>query len=268
MLGKKYSRAGLGPFRWSRWRLPVAIRHTGTNPSAAGNTSTPGDAGGQCADRSGDRGLGVRYHPLQWQSACQNCDRHGTGPRLQPRFDDAEYDRAVRRPRWSTRQRFCVCQRRPGQSDIHADEDAHRARPKGMPLYSARDRRHGWAAGGVSQQRSHYAQHPHCSPWKRRQLRLRHFSSADGRDRATYVSQRWVDDSGTVQQSSLDGSVPERRQEPVLRGLKRGWDAIEIQGLPPGTYTLVAVHEKLGTQSQQITIQSHQASTANFAFSK
>ncbi len=42
----------------------------------------------------------------------------------------------------------------------------------------------------------------------------------------------------------------------------------EIQGLPPGTYTLVAVHEKLGTRSQQITIQSHKASTANFAFSK
>jgi plastocyanin len=42
----------------------------------------------------------------------------------------------------------------------------------------------------------------------------------------------------------------------------------EIEGLPPGTYTLVAVHEKLGTQSQQITIQSHQASSANFAFSK
>ena len=42
----------------------------------------------------------------------------------------------------------------------------------------------------------------------------------------------------------------------------------KIQGLPPGTYTLVAVHEKLGTQSQQVTVQSHQRSTANFAFSK
>jgi len=42
----------------------------------------------------------------------------------------------------------------------------------------------------------------------------------------------------------------------------------KIQGLPPGIYTLVAVHEKLGTQSQQITIQSHKTSTANFAFSK
>jgi plastocyanin len=42
----------------------------------------------------------------------------------------------------------------------------------------------------------------------------------------------------------------------------------KIQGLPPGTYTLVAVHEKLGTQSQQITIESHKAATSNFAFSK
>lgn len=42
----------------------------------------------------------------------------------------------------------------------------------------------------------------------------------------------------------------------------------KIRGLPPGTYTLVAVHEKLGTQSQQITIQSHKASAANFAFTK
>ncbi|HZC43535.1 MAG TPA: carboxypeptidase regulatory-like domain-containing protein [Acidobacteriaceae bacterium] len=42
----------------------------------------------------------------------------------------------------------------------------------------------------------------------------------------------------------------------------------QIQGLPPGTYTLVAVHEKLGTKSQQITIQTHKASTANFTFSK
>lgn len=42
----------------------------------------------------------------------------------------------------------------------------------------------------------------------------------------------------------------------------------EIQGLPPGTYTLVAVQEKLGTQTQTITVQSHKASTANFVFSK
>jgi plastocyanin len=42
----------------------------------------------------------------------------------------------------------------------------------------------------------------------------------------------------------------------------------EIQGLPPGTYTLVAVQEKLGTRSQQITVQSHKASIASFAFGK
>ncbi|MGB8478969.1 MAG: carboxypeptidase regulatory-like domain-containing protein [Acidobacteriaceae bacterium] len=42
----------------------------------------------------------------------------------------------------------------------------------------------------------------------------------------------------------------------------------EIQGLPPGTYTLVAVQEKLGTQSHTITVQSRKASMANFVFSK
>jgi plastocyanin len=42
----------------------------------------------------------------------------------------------------------------------------------------------------------------------------------------------------------------------------------EIDGLPPGNYTLVAVHEKLGTQTQQITIESHKTSVANFTFSK
>lgn len=41
-----------------------------------------------------------------------------------------------------------------------------------------------------------------------------------------------------------------------------------IQGLPPGTYTLVAVHEKLGTQTQSITIQSHKTTNANFTFQK
>ncbi|MES2223294.1 MAG: carboxypeptidase regulatory-like domain-containing protein [Acidobacteriota bacterium] len=50
--------------------------------------------------------------------------------------------------------------------------------------------------------------------------------------------------------------------------VSRADGSFEIQGLPPGTYTLVAAHEKLGTQSQQITIRSHKASTANFAFSK
>jgi plastocyanin len=42
----------------------------------------------------------------------------------------------------------------------------------------------------------------------------------------------------------------------------------EIQGLPPGNYTLVAVQEKLGTQTQQITVQSRKTSVANFTFGK
>jgi plastocyanin len=42
----------------------------------------------------------------------------------------------------------------------------------------------------------------------------------------------------------------------------------EIQGLPPGTYTLVAVQEKLGTQAQRIAVRSQKAATANFVFTK
>ncbi|MGO8720681.1 MAG: carboxypeptidase regulatory-like domain-containing protein [Acidobacteriaceae bacterium] len=42
----------------------------------------------------------------------------------------------------------------------------------------------------------------------------------------------------------------------------------EIHGLPPGTYTLVAVQEKLGTETQPITVQSHKTSTADFTFRK
>ncbi len=42
----------------------------------------------------------------------------------------------------------------------------------------------------------------------------------------------------------------------------------EVRGLPLGTYTLVAVHEKLGTQTQQVSVQSHNTSIANFTFTK
>jgi plastocyanin len=40
----------------------------------------------------------------------------------------------------------------------------------------------------------------------------------------------------------------------------------EIRGLPPGTYTLVADHEELGQQTQQITVQSKQTATADFSY--
>ncbi len=42
----------------------------------------------------------------------------------------------------------------------------------------------------------------------------------------------------------------------------------EIQGLPPGNYTLVAMQEKLGTQTQAITVSSQKTTDANFTFSK
>jgi hypothetical protein len=40
----------------------------------------------------------------------------------------------------------------------------------------------------------------------------------------------------------------------------------EITGLPPGTYTLVAVHEELGQQETQVTVQSKQTAKADLTF--
>ena len=40
----------------------------------------------------------------------------------------------------------------------------------------------------------------------------------------------------------------------------------ELKGLPPGTYTVEAWHEKLGTQTQTITIAEKQTSDVAFTF--
>ncbi|AXC10514.1 Copper binding protein, plastocyanin/azurin family [Acidisarcina polymorpha] len=39
-----------------------------------------------------------------------------------------------------------------------------------------------------------------------------------------------------------------------------------IRGLPPGTYTVVAVHEVLGQQTAQVTVASHQTATVDFTY--
>ena len=39
-----------------------------------------------------------------------------------------------------------------------------------------------------------------------------------------------------------------------------------IQGLPPGTYTVEAWHEKLGTKTAQVTVAAQETKTADFAF--
>jgi plastocyanin len=40
----------------------------------------------------------------------------------------------------------------------------------------------------------------------------------------------------------------------------------DIKGLPPGSYTLVAVHEKLGEQTQQVTVGPKDSKTVDFTF--
>jgi plastocyanin len=42
--------------------------------------------------------------------------------------------------------------------------------------------------------------------------------------------------------------------------------AFSIAGLPPGTYTIEAWHEKLGTQTQQVTIGAKESKTISFVF--
>ncbi|HEY0308291.1 MAG TPA: carboxypeptidase regulatory-like domain-containing protein [Acidobacteriaceae bacterium] len=40
----------------------------------------------------------------------------------------------------------------------------------------------------------------------------------------------------------------------------------EIRGLPPGVYTIAAVHEKMGEQTRQVTISTQVTSQANFTY--
>jgi len=41
----------------------------------------------------------------------------------------------------------------------------------------------------------------------------------------------------------------------------------EIKGLPAGTYTLGAVHEKMGEQTMTVTVKPHGVETADFSYS-
>lgn len=42
--------------------------------------------------------------------------------------------------------------------------------------------------------------------------------------------------------------------------------AFEIKGLPPGTYTIAAWHERFGTKTQKVTVAEHQTETVPFTF--
>jgi len=39
-----------------------------------------------------------------------------------------------------------------------------------------------------------------------------------------------------------------------------------LKGLPPGTYTITAWQEKLGTQTQKVTVGAGEAKAADFSF--
>jgi len=41
----------------------------------------------------------------------------------------------------------------------------------------------------------------------------------------------------------------------------------EIKGLPPGEYTVAAVHERMGEKTQKITVGAKESKTVDFQFS-
>jgi hypothetical protein len=42
--------------------------------------------------------------------------------------------------------------------------------------------------------------------------------------------------------------------------------AFDLKNLPPGTYTIEAWHEKLGTSTQSVTVAEKESKTVNFTF--
>ena len=40
----------------------------------------------------------------------------------------------------------------------------------------------------------------------------------------------------------------------------------ELKGLPPGKYTVVAIHERFGTLTQQVTVAAGKAAALDFTF--
>ena len=45
-----------------------------------------------------------------------------------------------------------------------------------------------------------------------------------------------------------------------------GGGRFELKNLPPGTYTVEAWHERLGTQTQQVTIADKESKDVSFTF--
>jgi hypothetical protein len=56
------------------------------------------------------------------------------------------------------------------------------------------------------------------------------------------------------------------RGAPVLRGHRRR-RRVRVEGLPPGTYTIEAWHEKFGTKTASVTIGAKESKDVAFTFS-
>ena len=71
---------------------------------------------------------------------------------------------------------------------------------------------------------------------------------------------------GQVRRARLDERLRQRGAASVLRGDDGDDGSFEIKGLPPGTYTVEAWHETLGTQTQSVTVDGKTPATVTAAF--
>ncbi len=90
---------------------------------------------------------------------------------------------------------------------------------------------------------------------------------AKGAPQVKQFNQIGDDDSSAVQQPPLDECVRQRVGDAVFCRDRRGWPFPHISGLPAGTYTLAAVHEKLGEQTMTVTVEPKETARADFNFS-
>ena len=128
--------------------------------------------------------------------------------------------------------------------------DVGEDRPEGLPLSPARVRHAGRPAARDRQQRSDAPQHPRAAEGQRGvQQRPAH----PGHEDDAHVHGEGSHGAVQVRRPRLDERLRRRRQSPVLRGDRQGRQ-VHLKGLPPGTYTIEAWHEKLGTQTQTVTI--------------
>ena len=128
--------------------------------------------------------------------------------------------------------------------------DAGEDRPEGLPLPSARVRHARRPAARDRQQRSDAAQHPRDAEGQRG---VQQRPADPGHEDDAHLHRAGSDGALQVRRARLDERLRRRADHPYFAVTKED-GKFELKDLPPGTYTIEAWHEKLGTQTASVTI--------------